>query len=160
MNKKGSIVRFGKYAMFSLAGTVTDILVIWLFSHLVFPEWKLVQSVFSTMLATECQIIVTFIVSAMFVWGDIMKGKRKRAKFGHFLAFNASFVVVFFFKYFIQLFFAKDIGLDVVLAELIALTISGVLNFLMNNYIIFKKKNDQIVVGLDSIPGENRKNDE
>lgn len=60
--KKGVLVRFVKQTLFSLLGTGTDTLVLWLFSHYILTGYA-GQYIISPIISFECANIVNFIMN-------------------------------------------------------------------------------------------------
>lgn len=132
-------VRFLKHLLFSLFGTATDSLVLWIFSDYILHGY-VGECVISPIISFEFGNIVNFIVSSRFVWGDRIEGEPFRKIFRRFIGFNLSYTTVFFIKTGLLLGIQALTKWDVVVCNIIALTIAGMLNFGMNYLLIFRKK--------------------
>ena len=134
-----TLKRLAKHTLFSLLGTATDTLVLWLLSSLVFKSY-VGEYIISPIISFECATLVNFLSSSKLVWKDRMKGQSLGSYFKHFLGFNASYAGVFLLKMALLLGLERISGWDVVWCNLIAVTICGFINFFMNEKVIFKSK--------------------
>jgi putative flippase GtrA len=82
-------------------------------------------------------------ISYFYVWKDRTR-KRSDASVRRFFrlygAYNLSSSVVFLFRLGVLLLIEKFTGWDVVICNLVAMCFSGIINFAINNLVIFKKK--------------------
>lgn len=134
-----TLKRLAKHTLFSLLGTATDTLVLWLLSSLVFKSY-VGEYIISPIISFECATLVNFLSSSKLVWKDRMKGLSLGSYFKHFLGFNASYAGVFLLKMALLLGLERLSGWDVVWCNLIAVTICGFINFFMNEKVIFRPK--------------------
>lgn len=139
MGFKNTLKRLCKHTLYSLLGTATDTLVLWLCSSQLLHGY-VGEYIISPMISFECATIVNFLVSSNFVWGDRMRGSGKKSYLKHFFGFNASYAGVFFVKMGLLLLLELISGWDVVWCNLLAVTICGFINFFMNEKVIFRKK--------------------
>ena len=145
MDKKslqGTGIRLAKHSAFSLFGTVTDTIVLWLCSDYLFKGYA-GEYLLSPFISFECANLVNFLVSTRFVWMDRIKGKNRLSLFYSYLAYNASCTGVFFFKMLLLLIIERITRLDVVWCNLLALIISGLITFTMNDKVIFRKRKER-----------------
>ena len=150
--KKGfwaTVWRLLKHLLFSLAGTGTDLLVLWLFAHLVFRGFSedtrtgyILICIVSPIIAFECGNVVNFIMSSRVVWRDRMKGEPLSRHLKLFVGYNLSYTTVFFVKQGLFMGIQWLTKWDVMYCEAIALFISGLLNFTMNDRVIFRHRSD------------------
>lgn len=135
------IKRYLKYAGTSVAGTIIDTLVLWVLSHFVFSEGYLGQYVVSPVISFQCAVLTNYTIFYFYVWRDRTKEDRSRHNFiKRFLAYDLSCSIVFLIRLSILLLIEKALGWNVVFCNLLAMCISGVLNFTSNNLIIFRKR--------------------
>ena len=135
------IKRYLKYAGTSVAGTIIDTLVLWVLSHFVFSEGYLGQYVVSPVISFQCAVLTNYTIFYFYVWRDRTKEDRSRHNFiKRFLAYDLSCSIVFLIRLSILLLIEKALGWNVVFCNLLAMCISGVLNFTSNNLIIFRKQ--------------------
>lgn len=134
---------FAGYFTISLLGTVVDTAVLWLCSHLLFSGSYFGRNILSPTLSFECAVLVNFCNSYLFVWKDRISQRSVRSFFRHYGAYNASCTGTFLLKMGLLQLIVLISGLDVVWCNLIALCFSGLLNFTMNEKVIFRKKRSQ-----------------
>lgn len=133
--------RYMKYMGTSLAGTFTDTLVLWLLSDFVFNDGYWGQYIISPVISFQCAVIVNFTIFYFYVWRDRTRSDGRAARFfRRFLAFDLSCSTVFLLRLGLLLVIEKFSGWDVVICNLVAMCFSGILNFLLNNLVIFKKR--------------------
>ena len=86
---------------------------------------------------------VNYTISYFYVWKDRTR-KRPDASARRFFklygAYNLSNSAVFLFRLGILLLIERFTGWDVVICNLVAMCFSGIINFAINNLLIFKKK--------------------
>lgn len=141
-NKHGVLIRYGKFLLCNIPGTIVDLVVVWAFSEWVFSS-MVGQYLFSPMISYECGILVDFVLCYFFVWGERVGKRSVGSFFRHCLGYNLSSVGAYVSK-------ASVIGLlgvithralGVVWCDLIAMTFSGTVNFFVNEHFVFRKKN-------------------
>lgn len=132
--------RYLKYAGTSIAGTVVDTLVLWLMSDFVFKDVYWGQYIVSPVISFQCAVITNYLIFYFYVWRDRTREDRRRHNFARrFLAYDLSCSTVFLLRLGILLLIEKFSGWDVIVCNLIAMCFSGILNFISNNLIIFRK---------------------
>ncbi len=137
------LIRYAKFAGTSLIGSVVDTLVLWLMSDLVFTRGYWGEYIISPMISFQCAVAVNYTISYFYVWKD---RTRKRADasvrrfFRLYAAYNLSNSMVFLFRLGVLLLIERFSGWDVVFCNLTAMCFSGIINFTINNLLIFKKK--------------------
>lgn len=148
MERKGfwaTVWRLLKHLLFSLAGTGTDLLVLYVLTHLIFRNFSedthsgyVLICLLSPAIAFELGNVVNFIMSSRVVWRDRMKGQSLKTHLKLFLGYNLSYTTVFFIKTGLFLGIQWLTKWDVMYCEMIALFVSGLLNFTMNDRVIFR----------------------
>ena len=123
-------------------GTITDTNVLWFCSHYLFNGYA-GEYLISPVISFECANLVNFLAATRFVWTDRVKGRNKTSLFRSFLAYNLSCTGVFFLKMGILLLIERATGLDVVWCNLLALFVSGLITFTMNDRVIFRGSNEK-----------------
>ena len=136
------LLRFLKFSGTGVIGTIVDTLVLLLLSDLVFSNGYWGEYIISPIISFQCAIAVNFIISYFYVWKDRTResgrGTVKRF-FRLYLKYNLSGSAVFLTRLGILLLIEKFTGWDVVICNLLAMCFSGLLNFTINNMVIFKK---------------------
>ena len=129
----------GFYAS-SFLGTLVDSGVLWLCADCIFDGTYWGENIVSPLISFECAVLFNFICSYFYIWKDRISA-RDVSSFGrHYLAYNLSCTGVFCVKMLFLLLFKHLLGWHVVLCNLLALCVSGALNFLMNECVIFRRK--------------------
>lgn len=139
------ILRFAAFSASTLVGTAVDTLVLWLCSHylLVGTYWG--ENLLSPALSFECAVFANYLVAYYGVWRDRTHAPSEQAasrlSFVHrFLTYNGTCVAGFLVKMAFLLFFRWLLHIDVVWCNLIALCFSGLFNYVMNEFVVFRKK--------------------
>lgn len=137
------LIRYAKFAGTSAVGSVVDTLVLWLLSDLVFTKGYWGEYIISPFISFQCAVAVNFTISYFYVWKDRTR-KRPDASVRRFFrlfgGYNLSTSAVFLFRLGVLLLIESFTGWDVVICNLIAMCFSGIINFTVNNLLIFKKK--------------------
>ena len=137
------LIRYAKFAGTSVVGSIIDTLVLWLLSDLVFSKGYWGEYIISPLISFQCAVAVNYTISYFYVWKDRTR-KRPDASVRRFFklygAYNLSNSAVFLFRLGILLLIERFTGWDVVICNLVAMCCSGIINFAINNLVIFKKK--------------------
>ena len=137
------LIRYAKFAGTSAFGSVVDTLVLWLLSDLVFSKGYWGEYIISPLISFQCAVAVNYTISYFYVWKDRTR-KRSDASVRRFFrlygAYNLSSSVVFLFRLGVLLLIERFFGWDVVICNLVAMCFTGIINFAINNLVIFKKE--------------------
>ena len=137
------LVRYAKFAGTSVVGSIVDTLVLWLLSDLIFTRGYWGEYIISPLISFQCAVAVNYMISYFYVWKDRTR-KRSDASIRRFFrlygAYNLSSSVVFLFRLGALLLIERFFGWDVVICNLVAMCFTGIINFIINNFLIFKKK--------------------
>ena len=136
------LVRYVKFIGTGAVGTVVDMLVLWLLSDFVFDEGYWGEYVISPVISFQCSITVNYLISYFYVWKDRTRnvpGSVKGRFFKLFLAYDLSGTAVFLLRLGVLLLIGKFTGWDVVLCNLLAMCLSGIVNFFISNQFIFRR---------------------
>ena len=140
------LVRYIKFAGTSVIGTLVDTLVLWLISDFVFTGGYWGEYVISPAISFQCALAVNFTISYFYVWKDRTR-KRPDASVRRFFKLYAVYVLsgsaVFLLRLGALLLIERFTAWDVVLCNLIAMVFSGIINFTIDNLLIFGKKESQ-----------------
>lgn len=137
------LVRYVKFLGTGVVGSIVDTLVLWLLSDFVFTDGYWGQYVISPLISFQCAVAVNFTISYFYVWKDRTRARPDsgaRRFFRLYLAYDLSGSAVFLFRLGALLLIERFTGWDVVLCNLLAMCFSGILNFIINNLLIFRKK--------------------
>ena len=135
--------RYVKFMGTSVAGTIVDTAVLWLLSDLVFTEGYWGEYIISPTISFQCAVAVNFTIAYFYVWRDRTLTRADRSKkrfFRLFLTYDLSCSAIFILRLGVMLLIEKFTGWDVVVGNLLAMCFSGVLNFTIENVLIFRKK--------------------
>lgn len=130
------VKRFPKFVGVNAIGTIIDTAVLWLFSHFVFDGY-VGEYVISPVISFECAVMSNYLFSYFGVW-------RERRSAGSFvlkyIMYNISSSLVFAMKLGVILLLERLFGWNVVICNLAALCLSGLINFSLSEWVIFRKK--------------------
>lgn len=145
MNKLKELIvkRFPKFFAGNLLGTAIDTLVLWLFSHFVFHGY-IGQVIISPVISFECAVMTNYVFSYFVTWKDRISQVSTRSFFRRFVGYNATCTGTFILKMGVLMLIQWLTKWDVVICNLLALCVSGVANFLMGNFVVFKKKAEEV----------------
>ena len=135
--KVETALRIPKYVLVNAAGTVVDTAVLWLVSHHIFHSFA-GEYLLSPFVSFECAVLFNFICSFFLIWKDRMDIGNARTFMSRYLLYNLSCTMTFFLKMGLLLFFKFLFGWDVVICNLTALCVSGIVNFVMSDRVIFR----------------------
>ena len=138
------IIRYLKFSGTSVMGTVVDTLVLWVLSDMVFQGQYWGEYVVSPAISFQCAVAVNFLISYFYVWKDRMQGRQDAGAklfFRLYLTYNLSCSSVFLLRIGVLLLIEKFTGWNVVVCNMVAMCFSGILNFMVNNLVVFKAKN-------------------
>lgn len=128
--------RFPKFIGISAIGTIVDTIVLWLFSHFVFDGY-VGEYVISPIISFECAVLSNFLFSYFGVWRE---RRRPGTLLKRYLVYNISSSLVFTMKLGLILLLERMFGWNVVICNLAALCLSGLINFSLSEWVIFRKK--------------------
>ena len=136
------LIRYLKFMGTSVVGTIVDTLVLWILSDFIFTKGYWGEYVISPVISFQCALTANFLISYFYVWKDrtVVSGASTKRFFKLYFTYNLSGSAVFLLRLGALLIIEKFTGWDVVICNLLAMCVSGVLNFAINNMVIFKKK--------------------
>ena len=136
------LIRYLKFMGTSVVGTIVDTLVLWILSDFVFTKGYWGEYVISPVISFQCALTANFLISYFYVWKDrtAVSGASTKRFFKLYFAYNLSGSAVFLLRLGALLIIEKFTGWDVVICNLLAMCVSGVLNFAINNMVKYKKK--------------------
>lgn len=130
------VKRFPKFVGVNAIGTIIDTAVLWLFSHFVFDGY-VGEYVISPVISFECAVLSNYLFSYFGVW----KERRSAGSFVlKYIMYNISSSLVFTMKLGVILLLERLFGWNVVICNLAALCLSGLINFSLSEWVIFRKK--------------------
>lgn len=132
-----------KYSLTTLLGTGADTLVLWLLSTYVFDGNHWEQYVLSPMISFECAVIVNYMTAFFYVWRDRIEKRNASEFLAHFWKYNITCISAFIVKMFILNAVALAMGWPAFVCNLVALCFSGILNFCINEFLVFARRKDK-----------------
>ncbi len=134
-----TIIRLISFSASTLVGTAVDMLVLWLLSDFALTTY-MGEYLLSPFISFECAVLANFVVAYFVIWRDRVRQRSWSSFIRHFVGYNLSctggFLIKMCFLLLIEHFFAWD----VLLCNLVALMFSGLFNFAMNEWVVFRKK--------------------
>jgi putative flippase GtrA len=127
---------FAKFVSTNAVGTVVDTVTLWLLTTFLL-ESQTEQYVLGPILSFQLAVLNNFSLSYFWIW----KGRVKRTIrdfVRRFLFYNLNSFLVFLLKLLLLLIVAVLFQLHVVYCNLIALSITGLVNFFIQDKLIFK----------------------
>ena len=128
-----------QFVLSRLLGTGVDTLVLWLCSDFIFSGNYFGRNILSPMISFEFAVLSNFLCSYYWIWSNRIETKDARSFIKHFIIFNIAALSGFAVKMLFLLLFEHLFGWDVIVCNLVALLISGVLNFFVEKLIVFRK---------------------
>lgn len=133
------LIRYVKFLGASAAGTAVDMLILWILSDFVFADRYLGEYILSPLISFQCAVIVNYTVFYFYVWKDRVASFRSVPFFlRRYLRYNLSCSSVFLLRYCIILLLGKLTGWDVMVCSVLAMCVSGIINFLLTNNLVFR----------------------
>ena len=127
---KDLLIRYLKYAGTSVVGSIVDTLVLWLISTFIFKGGYVREYIISPFISFQCAVAVNFTISFFYVWKDRTRSAGNHHFLRLYLMYNLSNTLVFLFR----------LGVLLLICNMAAMLFSGLLNFALDNLVIFKKK--------------------
>ncbi|MBO5814548.1 MAG: GtrA family protein [Bacteroidales bacterium] len=133
------ISNFPKFVLAEGLGTVVDTAVLWILSHFVFQKYA-GEYLIAPVISFECAVFTNYCTAFFYVWGDRIKSRTFKNFLRKYVLYNLSASAVFLIKMVFLLMFELLFGWSVVICNLAALCISGLINFSIGEWVIFKRK--------------------
>lgn len=133
--------RVPKFVLGNLIGTLVDTFVLWVFSHFVFDGY-VGEVIISPVISFECAVLVNFLLSYHFIWKDRVPNMTAKSFWHRFWPYNVSCIGGFLIKMGALMPIQYLTKLDVVICNLLALCVSGTFNFMMNEFVVFRKRKE------------------
>ena len=138
---KTTLIRYLRFAVSSLAGTAVDTLVLWLCSDYLFKGYYWGEYLLSPFISFECAVLVNFAIAYFSVWKDRISASTLRSFFRHYTGYNLSCTGIFLLKMGLLLVIERfSGGWDVLVCNILAICVSGILNFILNDRFVFRSK--------------------
>jgi len=132
-------INYLKFLLSRIVGTLVDTWVLWMLSAYVFTSYVGIYLVAPT-ISFEFAVVSNFLFSYFWIWRRRISVKSIKTFFTRFTAFNLTSVMGFVIKMILLLLFERLFGWNVVYCNIVALLISGIINFILAEFVVFKKK--------------------
>ena len=136
-------IRLFKFSLSTLAGTAVDMLVLWVFKQFVFKDWYYGEYMISPVISFFFAVLTNFSLAYFIVWKDRVSKRSVRSFFRHFAGYGISSLGGFIVKMGLLLLIERIFHWDVLICNLVALCFSGLLNFALNEWVVFGKRTPQ-----------------
>lgn len=140
--------RYVQFAASTLAGTTVDMLVLWVFSHYLLDGSYWREYILSPFIGFECAVFTNFVIAYFGVWRDRISARSTRSFFRHYAGYNLSCTGTFLFRLCILLLCEHIFGWDVLWCNLTAMCFSGLINFALNEKVVFRLKKNKNTTNL------------
>ena len=131
--------RFAKFVVSRLLGTLVDTLVLWIITRYLFFSY-VGQYVVAPAISFEVAMFHNYILSYFYIWHKNIPMKIPRDFFIRLITYNISSLVGFFIKMGFLILLERLFGWDVLICNILALLISGFVNFFIAERIVFRKR--------------------
>lgn len=132
--------RYLKFTLNGLLGTAIETVVLWLFSGFVFQNY-IGDYIIAPIIAFEVELLFKFIISYYWIWDKkISTNQGYKSFISHLIPYNFFLTLGFLVRMALLLAFEKIFGWDVIICNLAAILLSGSLNFLFAEKIVFKNR--------------------
>ena len=145
------LLRFAMFSITSGVGTLVDLGVHWFLSSRFMPDHYWWTFWVSPIISFELAVVTNFMIAYFWVWRERISQRSTRSFFRHYAGYNATATGVFFIKLLamqgfhlllVALGWFQGKSYEPVLCNLLALCISGCFSFVLNEFVVFRKKKD------------------
>ena len=133
------IKRLPKFIGVNIIGTVVDTAVLWVFSHYILKGY-IGEYIISPIISFEFAVLSNYLFSYFGVWKDREQHHNAKTFAQKYIMYNLSSSAVFIIKMGLLLIVEFISGWNVILCNLAALCISGLANFALSEWVIFKDR--------------------
>ena len=137
--KRHIAINYLKFLMSRVVGTVVDTGVLWILSTHIFKSYVGIYFISPT-ISFEFAVVSNFFFSYFWIWRRRISEKSIKSFFTRFIVFNLAAVTGFVIKMSLLLLLARMFGWNVVYCNIVALLISGIINFILAEFTVFRKK--------------------
>ena len=131
--------RFFKFVVSRFLGTLVDTMVLWILTRYILFSY-VGQYIVAPAISFEVAMFHNYILSYFFIWHKHIPLKIPKDFFRRLIAYNISSLLGFFIKMGFLIFFERLFGWDVLICNIMALLISGFVNFFLAERVVFRKK--------------------
>lgn len=132
-----TLKKFPRFVLAGSLGTAVDTAVLWLLSHFVFHRYA-GDYLLAPLISFECAVFTNYCSAYFFVWRERRSGTKKF--FMIYIIYNLSATGTFLLKMGFLLLLERLFSWHVVMCNLAALCVSGLINFSMGEWVIFRRR--------------------
>lgn len=136
---KKTLFKFNKFVITNFTGTLVETFILWLLSNFVFGTYA-GKYIAAPTISFEFAVLNNFSFSYFWIWKERVQ-KRPKDFFRKFLFYNVNCAIIFLLRLGLIIIVERLFRLHVVYCNLIALAITGILNYFVQDKLIFRKKN-------------------
>ena len=134
------IGRIPKFIASNTLGTAVDTIVLWVCSCFIFKRYGYAGVyLVSPLISFECAVFTNYLCSWHFIWNERAKQYRERTFYRKYVVYNLSSTATFLAKMAILLLLERIFGWNVIVCNLVALCISGCINYALGEWVIFRE---------------------
>ena len=142
------LMRFAVFSITSGAGTLVDLGLHWWLSSSFYQDKYWWGFWVSPVISFEAAVLTNFLIAYYLVWKERISRRDTRSFFRHYAGYNATATGVFcvklvimqgFHLLFVTLGWFQGTTYEPVLCNLLAMCLSGILSFVLNEFVVFKK---------------------
>ena len=131
--------RFAKFVISRLLGTLVDTLVLWVITRYVLFSY-VGQYVVAPAISFEVAMFHNYVLSYFYIWHKNIPLKIPRDFFTRLITYNISSLFGFFVKMGFLILLERLFGWDVLICNILALLVSGFVNFYLAERVVFRKR--------------------
>ena len=148
--KKELASNFGGFVISRGLGTIVDTGVLWFCEKFLFTGyWG--SYLISPTISFEVATFFNFVLSYYWIWKNRIETKNSKIFWHLFLLFNISCIAGFLIKMLFLFLFERLFHFDAVICNLLALCISGIVNFFLSEDLVFRQKHPEPVHSLITV---------
>lgn len=142
------LMRFAVFSITSGAGTLVDLGLHWWLSSSFYQDKYWWGFWVSPVISFEAAVLTNFLIAYYLVWKERISRRDTRSFFRHYAGYNATATGVFcvklvimqgFHLLFVTMGWFQGTTYEPVLCNLLAMCLSGILSFVLNEFVVFKK---------------------
>ena len=134
------LYRLVKFTASTVAGTVVDLLVLWIFKQFIFRGWYYGEYMISPAISFCFAVFTNYTLAYFVVWKDRISQRGIRSFFRHFAGYALSCLGGFLIKLCFLLVIERIFHWDVLICSVLAQILSGGFNFVLNEWVVFGNK--------------------
>ena len=142
------LMRFAVFSITSGAGTLVDLGLHWWLSSSFYQDKYWWGFWVSPVISFEAAVLTNFLIAYYLVWKERISQRDTRSFFRHYAGYNATATGVFcvklvimqgFHLLFVTLGWFQGTTYEPVLCNLLAMCLSGILSFVLNEFVVFRR---------------------